>query len=56
MEAMTVLGGSEAELFRLRDARQLIQQIDQQLDKTLLNIKGKAFYRLKVNFKFIDRG
>jgi hypothetical protein len=39
-EALSALGGSEAELFSNRDARQLIRQIDQQLDKTI-GIRGK---------------
>jgi aspartokinase-like uncharacterized kinase len=41
------LGGAEAELFSIRDARQLIRQIDQQLHKTIA-IPGKVLFANKV--------
>jgi hypothetical protein len=42
VEAMGALGGQEAEIFSIRDPRQLIQLVDQTLDNNLLNIKGKT--------------
>jgi hypothetical protein len=44
VEVMSVLGGHEAEIFSIRDPRQLIQLVYQALDNNLLNIKGKTTF------------
>jgi hypothetical protein len=44
VEAMSAVGGQEAEIFSIRDPRQLIQLVDQKLDNNLLNIKGKTTF------------